>query len=315
MRFVGYADAASEPNVIVDGKPNDGTLMTLSHWPRSGTPAELMADTSTAIVFNYLDRPDLHVPANVVSNNHFDEDGLVGIYALLEPGAAASRRDLLIDVAQAGDFGVFTSRRAARVAFAVSAHADPRTSPLPRSLFDRPGAPADEGLYRALLGVLPRLLADVDEYRSLWGPEDAALTRTERLFDDGRITLDEQSELDLAVVRGPAAGEWHPMAVHTRTAATRLLLVHGPRVEFRYRYESWVQMASRRPALRVDLAALADELTREDAADGRWRFEGVEHIAPRMFREGSPSTLTPEDIRRRLEAALRAGTPAWNPYE
>ena len=315
MRFVGYADAASEPNVIVDGAANDGTLMTLSHWPRSGTPADLMADTSTAIVFNYLDRPDLHVPADVVSNNHFDEDGLVGIYALLEPDAAASRRDLLIDVAQAGDFGVFTSRRAARVAFALSAHADPRTSPLPRSLFDRPAAQADEAVYRALLDVLPRLLADVDEYRSLWGPEDEALTRTERLFDDGRITLEEQPALDLAVVRGPAAGEWHPMAVHTRTAATRLLLVHGTRVEFRYRYESWVQMASRRPALRVDLTALADELTREDGADGRWRFEGVEHIAPRMFREGGPSALTPEDIRRRLEAALRAGTPAWNPYE
>ena len=99
------------------------------------------------------------------------------------------------------------------------------------------------------------------------------------------------------------------MAVHTRTAATRLLLVHGPRVEFRYRYESWVQMASRRPALRVDLTALAGEMTREDGADGRWRFEGVEHITPRMYREGGASVLTPEDIRRRLEAALRVGAP------
>ena len=155
------------------------------------------------------------------------------------------------------------------------------------------------------------LLADVDEYRSLWGPEDAALTNTERLFDAGRITIEEQPELDLAVVRGPSAGEWHPMAVHTRTAATRLLLVHGPRVEFRYRYESWVQMASRRPALRVDLAALAVELTREDGADGRWRFEGVEHITPRMYREGGASSLTPENIQRRLGRrsgpALRRG--------
>ncbi|MDE2906741.1 MAG: hypothetical protein OXQ28_11730 [Acidobacteriota bacterium] len=102
--------------------------------------------------------------------------------------------------------------------------------------------------------------------------------------------------------------------MHVRTAATRLLLARGPRVEFRYRYESWVQMASRRPALRVDLSALAAELTREDRADGHWRFEGVEHITPRLYREGSPSTLTPEDIRRRLEAALRVGAPAWDPY-
>ena len=60
--------ASSEPNVIVDGMANYRTLITLSHWRRSGTPADLMADTSTAIVFNYLDRPDLHVPADVVSN-------------------------------------------------------------------------------------------------------------------------------------------------------------------------------------------------------------------------------------------------------
>ena len=87
------------------------------------------------------------------------------------------------------------------------------------------------------------------------------------------------------------------MAVHTRTKATRLLLVHVPQVEFGYRYESWVQMASRRPALRVDLNAQAGELTREDGAHGRWRFEGVEHITPRMYREGGESILTPEDIR------------------
>ncbi|MCY4121575.1 MAG: hypothetical protein OXG72_11720 [Acidobacteria bacterium] len=314
MRYLPYAAASSEPNVIVDGTANDRTLITLSHWRRSGTPADLMADTSTAIVFNYLDRPDLHVAADVVSNNHFDEDGLVGIYALLEPEAAASRRDLLIDAAQAGDFGVFRSRRAARIAFAISAHADPSRSPFPRPLFDRPAPQVEEGLYRALLDVLPRLLVDIDGYRSLWRPEDAALTNTEQLFDAGRITIEEQPELDLAVVRGPSAGEWHPMAVHTRTAATRLLLVHGARVEFRYRYESWVQMASRRPALRVDLSALAGELTREDRSDGRWRFEGVEHITPRMYREGGASVLTAEDIRRRLEAALRAGAPAWNPY-
>ncbi len=37
---------------------------------------------------------------------------------------------------------------------------------------------------------------------------------------------------------------------------------------------------------------------------------GVEHITPRMYREGGASILTPKDIRRRLEAALRAGAPA-----
>ena len=128
------------------------------------------------VVFNYPDRPDLRVPADVVSDNHFDEDGLVGIYALLEPEVAARRRDLLIDVAQAGDFGVFRSRRAARIAFVISAHAAPARSPFPRPLFDRPAPQVEEGLYRALLDVMPRLLADVDEYRSSWGAHPAGET-------------------------------------------------------------------------------------------------------------------------------------------
>jgi len=55
----------------------------------SGTPAALRADTSAEIVFNYLDAPDAHVGVDGVSNNHFDEDGLIGIFALMQPALAA----------------------------------------------------------------------------------------------------------------------------------------------------------------------------------------------------------------------------------
>jgi hypothetical protein len=61
---------------------------------------ELAGDTSTAIVFNYLDAPAFHVHAEAASNNHFDEDGLLGIFALLAPGEAMARRALIIDAAQ-----------------------------------------------------------------------------------------------------------------------------------------------------------------------------------------------------------------------
>lgn len=37
MRYLPYAAASSEPNLIVDGTANDRTLITLSHWRRSGT--------------------------------------------------------------------------------------------------------------------------------------------------------------------------------------------------------------------------------------------------------------------------------------
>ena len=156
MRFLPYNQTASIPNVIVDGAGNDRTVLTLSHWPKSGSPLELRGDTSTAIVFKYLDTPTFHSEAEAVSNNHFDEDGLVGIFALLQPVVAQRHRDLLADVAQAGDFGVFERRHAARIAFVLSAYADPESSPLPAELFTRSYADLASELYVHLLDVLDR---------------------------------------------------------------------------------------------------------------------------------------------------------------
>src|SRR4051794_33736195 len=124
MRFVPY-DQATIPNIVVDASANDHTLLTLSHWPQSGTPPELKADTSAEITFNYLDSPRFHVACDAVTNNHFDQDGLVGIYALINPLNAMRHREFLIDVASAGDFGVFKSREAARISFVIQIFANP----------------------------------------------------------------------------------------------------------------------------------------------------------------------------------------------
>ena len=82
------ARCPSVQNVIVDGAATQSTILTLSHWPKSGTPPELKGDTSTEIVFNYVDAPRFHVHADAVSNNHFDEDGLIGIFTLVAPSMA-----------------------------------------------------------------------------------------------------------------------------------------------------------------------------------------------------------------------------------
>jgi hypothetical protein len=330
MRYLPYAQVRSVPNVIVDGARTENTILTLSHWPKSGTPAELKGDTSAKIVFNYLDSPKSHVEADAVSNNHFDEDGLVGIFAMLEPSIAERHRPLLLDVAQAGDFGIFQQREAARITFTLSAYADPETSPLPGTTFQRPYPELANELYLKLLELLPKLLAGVDEYRSFWEVEDAKLTTSEELIEQGDITIEERPDLDLAIVRLPddltryrvhrftqqRLAECHPFALHNRTSCSRLLLLQGSRAEFQYRYEGWVQMTSRRPALRVDLSGLANELNQEEKATGQWVFDGVDQITPRLHLDGSSATSIPLDrIVSRVEQVLRTGPPAWNPYD
>src|SRR5262245_39388600 len=107
MEYVPYGALDGRPNIVVDGRSNARTARILSHWPASGTPAALKADTSAEIAMKYLGQPAFQVDAPAVTNNHFDEDGLVGIFALLNPDRALAGRERYVDVASAGDFGVF----------------------------------------------------------------------------------------------------------------------------------------------------------------------------------------------------------------
>lgn len=330
MRYVPFDELDSSPNIIVDGAPGTGTVLTLSHWPKSGTPAALKRDTSAEIVFAYLDSPSFHVQAEIASNNHFDEDGLIGIYALLDRAMAEKHRALLIDASRAGDFGVYKRREAARIAFVISAYADADLSPLPPEIFAMPYPKMAGELYRQLLEIMPDLLTNPSNFKKVWEAEDELLSASEELVEKGIITIEENPLLDLAVVHMPQnlplehvhrfaqtrQAQCHLFALNSRTDCFRLLLVQGQHVEFQYRYESWVQLVSRRPLLRVDLKDLAGELNQEETSAGRWVFDGVDRITPRLHLEGGPTTsLSPDFILKRLEHHLATDPPAWNPYD
>jgi hypothetical protein len=134
----------------------------------------------------------------------------------------------------------------------------------------------------------------------------------------GAVTIEERHDLDLAVVRVPEGRQesvCHPLAIHNATTCTRILLVHGRYAEFQYRYEGWVQLVSRKPPARVDLASLAGELNLMEEG-GRWTFDGVDAITPRLHLDGKDQSSIPVDvILRKLEHHLRTAPPAWDPYD
>jgi hypothetical protein len=312
--YIPYGELEGKPNVVVDGSAADSTVLTLSHWPRSGTPPALQADLSTEIVFRYLEHPELRAPTDVVSNNHFDEDGIAGIWAFINPDEAMRRHDLLIDVAAFGDFGTHRSREGARVAMSLAALSDEDRSPLPSSVFDQRYPDVTADLYRHLLGRFHELLDHPDAYRSLWGEADARLAEAERSIARGVITIEEVPAVDLAVVTIPPGTPCPPEAIHNATGRFRILEMSGARFELRYRYETWVQYVSSRPMPRVDLSPLAKELSADETA-GHWEFDGVDSITPSMHLEGAAeSSIAPADFRRRVEAYLEKAPPAWDPF-
>lgn len=331
--YLPYGEAALGSNIVIDGGRNDNTVLSLSHWPKSGTPWALKADTSVGIVFNYLESPDWHRDVPAVTNDHFDEDGLIGLFCMIEPAFALKNKTLLIDASRAGDFGTYEDRRAARLAFAISRLVDPGLSPWspdvigPDSFNDYPRYCAT--VYTRLLEILHGMIDDIEAHENLWADEDALLTASEKALETGEATIEEVGDVYLAIVRVPA--DWperpahrftqyrevpiHPMAVHNRTRCNRIVTLCGDRLRFDYRYESWVQVVHDRPPLRVDLAPLADALTRAEDAKRVWHAETVDQLTPSLTPEGGISGLDHDRFVALVCSALREGAPAWDPYD
>jgi hypothetical protein len=330
LRFAPYGELGDTPNVVVDGSAKASTVLTLSHWPHAPCPDGLRRDLSAESALAYLDAPSLHDAAEVVTNNHFDQDGLMSAYALTEPEAARDRADLVTEVARAGDFAVTTSRDAARISMAIAACASADRSPLDADLYDGTYDDICARLYVALLPRLTEWIDDPDSCHDLWAAEDAQLETDMALMASAQVGIEEVPELDLTVVTLPATsgstgghrfgGMWsdlvHPMALHAAIDGFAVLLVRGDRIELRYRYESWVQYQTRAVRPRVDLSAVADELTALESGPAQWLFDGPGALTPALRVTGDGATsLDLAVVRARIEQALRTRPPAWDPYE
>jgi hypothetical protein len=166
-------------------------------------------------------------------------------------------------------------------------------------------------------------------FGDLWALQDEHLTASRVLLADGIVTLVESPALDLAVLRIPPhlrrrtirrylrdeAAAVHPFAVNSATQCSRILRVQGNHYEFEYRYESWVQLATRRVAKRVRLDGLAARLNELEDVPG-WVAEDPTGTAPRLHRpDGSPSTIDLDTLLLELEAALTSAPVAWDPYD
>ena len=90
----GAHDAALRP----------GTDLELSHWVPNLTPARYKADTSTAICLRFVADASREGGFELAVNNHVDVDGTLALFVLSHAEPALAHRDLLVQVAEMGDF-------------------------------------------------------------------------------------------------------------------------------------------------------------------------------------------------------------------
>src|SRR6202158_266279 len=176
MRFEFYHPGLDNvPKLSVDGTVSHS--IHFSHWQGNETPAEDRADTSTEIALNLVGSPNREAwtgGTDLVTNNHFDTDGVLSVWTVLTGERALELRDKLIPAAEAGDFSEFTNEAAVRASIVIQGSDQPisgaDTGPLARQLA---GAPVEDDAraYDLVLPEVERLLTRTDEDENLWrGP-------------------------------------------------------------------------------------------------------------------------------------------------
>jgi Family of unknown function (DUF6687) len=101
-RMLGRLDVAA-----VDMEARGFWGMNFSHHAGHNTPPAYRGDLATEAVLKFIQANDMESYTDwTVTNNHFDTDGVLAVWSMIEPELAQQNKALLTSAARAGDFGV-----------------------------------------------------------------------------------------------------------------------------------------------------------------------------------------------------------------
>ncbi len=324
MRFEFYTAALDDiPKLSVDGTVANS--VHFSHWEGNETPAQLKADTSTGIALNLVAAPnrnELTRGIELVTNNHFDTDGVLSVWTVLTGERALELRERLVPAAEAGDFSEFTNEAGVRASIAIQGSDQPvpgeqAGSPLANQLAGKQ-VDDDARCYELVLPEVERLLTKIDDYESLWRGAWEKIATAIESFERGDSKVEEFADSGLSLVTlAPEVFSSSgfnptrhaaPYTAISRYAQGQLFLITTPlRGGWAYRidypYYSWAETVVRPRIARRDLSQLLAELNQlEPERAGAWKPDTSELASAIKFLgdEGTlaASRLTPEEVAR-----------------
>jgi len=300
--------------LVVDGVA--GEALNLSHWPGNRTPERYRADTTTEMALRLAadpERDDFLEPVRIVSNNHFDTDGLLSVWAVMNPEEALRHRRFLVDAARAGDFGTFTSPDAVKFDLMVTAFENSQKSPIAALLLRHGEEERSRLVYEELLGRLPELFYQTDSHRRLWEDEFESIVHSFQRLRDGGARIREYPSSSLSVLE--TEEELEKMARFDSCQFHRILTATRDGRGFRFQLEhhifSWFDTVTPPKGARLDFTPLATRLnTLEPNREYRWTYTGNQDLAARLFLpdgDGDPavSGLPLERVESLVSEALR----------
>lgn len=293
FHFASWGERAPDGAAACDGLV-PGARIDLSHWSHNKTPAHLKADTSVEIALNFARDRAAH-DVELATNNHFDSDGALAVWALLNPQLALEHAPLIIAAAECGDFDAWPS--------------DDRGIKLEAAI-TRLGALDDRRAYARVLPMLDTLVPEIASGRreDLWGDVYRMLLAEEAAISRGDVSIEREGRTAIfahAPGTRELSGPWLSRLAPAGTDRWLLAMADGSG-GWTYRYElprhAWADTVVR-PRLKMPPRGII----RRSLGDA-WIVKGRRGMTGIAYTE-APIGEAPLEVARRLNAVHGANAP------
>ena len=318
MQFLPFHHIDTDhPCVVVDSRHPEA-VATLSHWRGAPVPDELRADTSTEIAIRAVSQDHASLALPFVSNNHFDVDGFLGIWALMNPDLAMEYSDILIQAATIADFREYdpthpAGRAALKLVCWINAEEKQRFY---EPFGEKQEAEACVPKYAYFLPKLAEFLYSSDNFQQTWKEEfDQVHKDLESLQTRGRTR--DIVDIHLRIIEHPEPLHYYALFSGSGKSDLILMQYSNNRYELEYKYISWVDTWSRNMYPRLPFDRLAKRLNQLETMDNHWWGNSIMDTGPSLRLGGEdltkvqrydhpttrtihPSSISPQEMREEV---------------
>ncbi|AHM61074.1 hypothetical protein D770_14100 [Flammeovirgaceae bacterium 311] len=294
--FIPFSAIQEHNNVlVVDSYHPRGFV--LSHWRGAPKLPGLHDDTSTGIVLNAIkaDVPQLHTH-EYVTNNHFDVDGFLGIWSLMNPEQALEHECLLRKMALLGDFREMhllseEDHLALKLVCWINTVETKRfyapfASYAPRQSEVKLSVPK----YKHFLQEFGNVLENPEAYHKDWLKEYEQVLKDFEVLQSSKSILTLEKSIRLLIVETPEPLHYYALFGQSAPADVVMSIYSNNRYELEYKYTSWVDTAYRPSYPRLDLQQLARQLNQLEEGPYLWGADKITDTGPILRLQGKALT-------------------------
>jgi hypothetical protein len=283
-QFIPFTQVKHQPTIIVDSLYPKGLI--LAHWRGAVNPPGTDDDTSAGIVLNALQQQIPGLEAPYVSANHFDVDGFVGVWSVLNPEVALQNEAVLRQMAIIGDFRELDLSQPAAdkalklVCWINKVEKEKFYPPFGADEVEENEMEASVPKFEYFLAAFGDVLAHPEVYQADWEMEYHQVLADYQIMHGAETQVTTFSEIGLVQIQTPRPVHYY--ALFSRTMGYDMVLSQYTenRYELEYKYTTWVDISSRPTLPRISLKHLAHILQTQESSGHQWTAESVTDTGP-----------------------------------